>query len=134
METKNFAAFYAKLQTGSLPGLSYKEYLLSKDSAETIWNNWFGHLVKTYRYNNSQELVFNEHLHGITPEACAQLLKYSKQFQYGLDLNHLPAGFTLLSDPGTRDFVLHYDKKLVLTKKSDRLAPLLQEYCIKKST
>ncbi|MDP3559744.1 MAG: hypothetical protein Q8R79_05305 [Legionellaceae bacterium] len=88
-------------------------------SAKNLWNACFGNRVKSqYETDNNPIASF------LTDSAAKQILAYPHLFQHGIDFQHLPAGFTRISDPktGVRNLI-HYNPHLIPYQKH-KLTPL----------
>jgi hypothetical protein len=113
--------------------------LLSDYDITRGWHAWFGNVVTHYvggvRYDFQQHepakgtqvrVDTNLEIAAISVQAAEQLVDHYPQFQYGLDIHHLPAGFCLVEHPGGRNRkVLHYDKALFEATLKAPLAPAL---------
>ena len=118
----NFDNFFTGLEREHF-NIGPQFYLCSESTLKNIWNTWFGHLEQ------EGKISFNNHLSGISEEACEQLLINHRHFQNGIDLEHLAPGFVLMEFPlGTGEMVLYYDKnKALIPQKADPLALVVEE-------
>lgn len=62
-----------------------------------------------------------------TLSAAEMMLKHVEQFQYGIDIYHLPAGFIVTKQLGYNTPLVHYDEREKLTAEPDPLSPCLPE-------
>lgn len=86
----------------------FKKFLIKKDHAQynhpqkqeeirQYWNHWFGHIEPAGCNPNQRWLGLNAHLTGITERGIETLLEHARCFEYGIDFDHLPDGFKILS-------------------------------------
>ncbi len=115
--------------------LSFDKFFVTHLELKKAWNSWFGH-VATYMtpdgklvgaadaVTGSEEFnTFNNNIfEHITEQACVELLKYPRIFNYGLDYTHLPAGFQIINDPDGRGKVLHFNEMMAHIYSGDDLA------------
>jgi SecA DEAD-like domain len=85
---------------------------------KTQWDHW----VNTSQFlgdYSQNEMTF------ISQSACEQLVRFHRQFQFGIDLTrHLPAGFFVreVDTPEFSQYILDYDSEKALYAKADPMA------------
>lgn len=89
-----------------------KDYLVSsnRDDTHALWCNWVGALTTAEARASGLKM---------SKTACEELLAHKDQFQYGIDLKNLPAGFSLTIEGQGR--VLHFDEAQRLLAPYDAL-------------
>ncbi len=96
--------FALALNTGLLDSKANSHLVSSGlEDGLRLWCNWFGAL--TLAEVSARGLKMSK-------PACEELLRHYEQFQYGLDLKNLPAGFSITSQGS--DNVVHFDENLKL--------------------
>ncbi|RUR12026.1 hypothetical protein [Legionella sp. km772] len=83
---------------------------------EHLWNRLLGQV------KDNDKVYKNRDVHYLTEAAGEQILHYWHKFQQGIDFQHLPKGFHLITNPATQQCeVLHYSPEL---KEAQKLEPM----------